>query len=131
MGMDVYGQNASTEEGAYFRANIWAWPAILGLIKTANEVFNLSYDTTGWDFNDGQGLQTQEECDTLADAMQKLLDGAESPTLTAEHSPTAQAFMAAVGGSQQMGVKMQAETDKSHAQEFINFLRGCGGFIIC
>lgn len=25
MGMDVYGQNPKTEEGEYFRANVWGW----------------------------------------------------------------------------------------------------------
>jgi len=129
MGMDVYGKKASTEEGEYFRATIWSWPAILGLINTANEVFNLSYDTTGWDMNDGCGLETREECETLADAMQRLLDGTESPILTAQHSVTAQAFVAAMGGINGLG--QQAQTSTDHAQEFIIFLRGCGGFRIC
>ena len=128
MGMDISGRNPSTEEGEYFRANIWSWPPILGVAKTAIEVFNLSMDTDGWDYNDGKGLETQEECTALADAMEKLLDSTETPVLTAQHSPTAQAFVAAFGSIG--GVKPQAEVGKEHAQEFIIFLRGCGGFII-
>lgn len=128
MGMDISGLKPSTEEGEYFRASIWSWPAILGLVNTANEVFNLSYDTTGWEMNDGMGLQTHQECIILADAMQRLLDSGESPILTAQHSVTAQAFVAAFGGINGLG--QQAEASKGHAQQFITFLRGCGGFVI-
>ena len=127
MGMDVSGLNPSTEEGEYFRASIWSWPAILGLVRTASEVFNLSFDTDGWDCNDGKGLKTQEECSKLADAMQHLLDSMETPVLVAEHSKITQAFVKAIGMT---GAAPQAETDKSHAQSFITFLRGCGGFVI-
>jgi hypothetical protein len=129
MGMDIYGSHPSNEAGEYFRASIWSWPPILSLVRTANQVFNLSYDTAGWEMNDGCGLDNQEDCSILADAMQRLLHSAESPVLTAEHGGMAKAMSAAFGSN--IGVKPQAETSKEHVQRFIDFLRGCGGFRIC
>lgn len=128
MGMDIYGKAPSTEEGEYFRANIWSWPPILGLIRTANEMAGMSIDTQDWSYNDGAGLETQEECNKLADAMQLLLDGAESPVLVAEHLDVTHALVKALGGI--TGAQPQAEASREHAQGFITFLRGCGGFNI-
>ena len=128
MGMDIYGNDPTEEVGEYFRANIWSWPAILGVAKTANTVADLQLDMEGWNWNDGHGLSSQAECDVLANAMQRLLDSVETPLLTAEHDPTAAMMVQTFG--EISGVKQQAETSVGHAQAFISFLRKCGGFKI-
>ncbi len=127
MGMDIHGREPTTESGEYFRANIWGWPPILSIALAANEVYGLGFDMSAWSFNDGAGLDTQEDCTKLAEAMEQILT-MEEPVLKAEHSPTAKAFASALGVTD-MGE--QAETSNEHAQEFITFLRGCGGFQIC
>lgn len=129
MGMDIYGTAPTSEAGEYFRANIWSWPPILGLARTAIETFGLGFDTELWAYNDGAGLESQEDCNKLADAMQRLVGGLESPVLVSDHLDISNKFMMAMGGI--AGVKPQAEASVEHAQEFITFLRDCGGFRIC
>ena len=61
--------------------------------------------------------------------MQRLVGGLESPVLASDHLDISNKFMMAMGGI--AGVKPQAEASVEHAQEFITFLRDCGGFRIC
>lgn len=67
MGMDVYGKNPTTKEGEYFRANIWSWRPIHALCETV-----LKRKLPGWEFNEGAGFETQEECSTLADGLEPI-----------------------------------------------------------
>jgi hypothetical protein len=126
MGMDIYGLKATAEAGNYFRANIWGWSPILGIAQSANEIYGLGIDMSAWSFNDGAGLKTQDECNQLADAMENLLT-MEGNTIKADHMECATALAAALG----MKTQEQAETTREHAQEFVTFLRNCGGFQIC
>lgn len=126
MGMDIYGRTPSTEEGEYFSANIFTWPVILSVAKMSILVANLSMDTEGWDYNDGKGLQTQDECNALADAMEVVLRGTESSILGAEHLEATKAISKLFGG-----IEPQAQAHRDRIFHFITFLRGCGGFIIC
>ena len=64
MGMDVFGTN-----GNYFRANIWQWRALCYAIELAGyEIPDI------WYTNSGEGLETQKDCNTLADRLQKFLN---------------------------------------------------------
>lgn len=67
MGMDVFGRKPTTKEGEYFRANIWSWRPIHALCETV-----LKRKLSGWEFNQGEGFETQEECTTLADALEPI-----------------------------------------------------------
>lgn len=125
MGMDVYGKNASDETGDYFRSNIWGWPPILSIAMTANETHGLGFDMSAWSFNDGAGLDTQEDCTRLADAMESLLT-MEDETIETKPHDAANALCKALG----MQAPTSAATSKEHAVEFVNFLRHCGGFNI-
>jgi hypothetical protein len=58
MGMDIYGKN-----GNYFRANLWSWRPINMLCDLVIEKDSLQLKTENWGYNDGAGLETQEECD--------------------------------------------------------------------
>jgi len=60
-------------------------------------------DTDGWDVSLGQGCKSQEECDRLADALEAFIAMMDSPP----------------------------PVSKVHLQEFVQFLRACGGFTIC
>lgn len=68
MGMDIYG-NSDT----YFRANLWSWRPIHLLCDVAIQQYNLDMNTDGWSYNDGCGLDTQDECDVLANKLELLL----------------------------------------------------------
>src|SRR4051812_45074191 len=68
MGMDVYGKKPTSEDGRYFRANVWSWRPIHQLCEIV-----LKRDFPSWAFNDGDGLETQEECNQLADGLERYL----------------------------------------------------------
>lgn len=58
MGMDVYGTNPSDQKGEYFRANVWFWRPLWGLVEDlyseyAEKVPNAHY-------NDGDGLNSED-----------------------------------------------------------------------
>src|SRR5210317_994946 len=54
--------------GDYFRSNWWGWRPIVMLSEMVNDLRDLGLDFTYWGSNDGAGLDTQEECNILADA---------------------------------------------------------------
>lgn len=54
MGMDVYGVNATTEKGEYFRNNVWWWrPLAVFICETYPEI---ARKCENWGTNDGDGL---------------------------------------------------------------------------
>ena len=71
MGMDVYGKNPTSDEGGYFRNNVWWWrPLADYLLQTYPD---LTGECTYWHTNDGDGLSA-ESATALADALQRDLD---------------------------------------------------------
>jgi len=150
MGMDIYGRNpktkppgdrayrdCQTEEereaywkwqdsapGAYFRSNIWGWGPLLQFIDAAVAASRLGFDTSHWGYNDGHGLETQEDCTALADAMEALLPKVRAKDWT-EPTEIAVAFGTA------FGIALDSTLDVERVQRFITFLRHCGGFEIC
>ena len=44
MGMDVYGNKPRCSKGEYFRASVWSWRPIHGLIVETNQRFALGLD---------------------------------------------------------------------------------------
>jgi hypothetical protein len=64
--------------GVYFRANLWSWRPIAEVINYCNNVMGLNLPETflgGMHYNSGAGLETQEECDKLADAIDAMIIG--------------------------------------------------------
>ena len=132
MGMDIYGECPRAPTGEYFRASIWSWPPILTLVVEANERFALGVDLFGFDCNSGYGLGSQEECDRLAKALETILAETDFPvfTLDVELRP---AEAATLGALQASGWEIETpaySTDREHVEEFVAFLRECGGFRI-
>jgi hypothetical protein len=112
MGMDVKGRNPTSEAGSYFRRNIYGWEEL------AEYVCEVAPDTAskcpGWYYNDGQGLGA-EDSSKLADALQGEIDSGRT------------ALRMSVGGIMpEEEVRMSVE----NVQEFVCFLRDCGGFKI-
>lgn len=73
MGMDVYGVNATSETGTYFRRNVWGWrplwqyvennhPEIAGLVQYAQS-------------NDGDGLDNADSIRLAALLLGDIQDG--------------------------------------------------------
>jgi hypothetical protein len=71
MGMDVYGQNPTSEEGKHFRNNAWAWrPLADYCIEVAPDI---TAQCKHWHTNDGDGLDGRNSL-LLADALQREID---------------------------------------------------------
>jgi hypothetical protein len=133
MGMDVSGKNPTNTRGEYFRASIWSWPGILTVIMQANDTYDLGFDTKYWGSNDGKGLDLQADCDRLADAMQNILDADPDDIIQSGDNTAARvANTFAETISKGLGIEMEKDlsAEKEHVQEFISFLRSCGGFEI-
>jgi hypothetical protein len=124
MGMDVYGRR---NKEAYSRANVWSWRPIVDLM------IQVGWDVPGaWSFNDGAGLTSEKKCHALADLLQKYLD--ENPDANRfEHSTDWEMKVndAGVFGKGEGFTGNPYWTDRDHVQEWIKFLRVCGGFRIC
>jgi hypothetical protein len=123
MGMDVYGLAPKNKCGAYFGISARAWyPLAIYLAEIAPEI---TCKCKHWYTNDGDGLDG--ECSLLlADILQKEIDSGRiddarlwkpdnvsmpnEPCWLSEGSP---------------------ERAAEHLQEFMYFLRYCGGFGIC
>ncbi len=105
--------------GVYFRANCWSWRPILDRIYQADREYALGIDEKTLElmgFNDGAGLDNQEDCNRLAEALENILEQ-EDDIITWD-----------------CGVPEFADAYKArkeHALEFVDFLRECGGFEVC
>lgn len=143
--------------GDYFRSNWWGWRPIVMLCEYASEENELNIDFSNWGSNDGAGLQTQEECNRLADALEeiihtstqmeepsdviylnlgswvdmngKFLDGMTEQILNEQYQIGEVLYGSVVmeGGNI---VKPSHSAPLNHVQNFIAFLRECGGFEI-
>ena len=124
MGMDVSGLNPSSDEGGYFRASIWGWPTITTVMEASG------YDVPEtWYYNDGEGLDTQEECDELALRMEEYINVKSHTTMAPKVTDFGRVVFKAVTG-EHVGREEVKPVDEGFVREFITFLRGCGGFEI-
>jgi hypothetical protein len=70
MGMDVFGNNPVSEQGEYFRANVWWWSPLADYCcQVAPEI---SARCRYWHSNDGDGLDARDAV-ALAEALQREL----------------------------------------------------------
>jgi hypothetical protein len=123
MGMDIYSR---TNQG-YFRANIWSWPSILELCIRANEENDLGLDMAKWEWNDGAGLESSEDCAQLADALDRVI----AECKPGEKLISKEGCMAGDSLMNTLGFSTTYSTDVEHVKEFVSFLRACGdGFAI-
>src|SRR5882724_1576204 len=107
MGMDVYGKAPKSEQGKYFRRNVWGWHPLADYCqKVAPEICSRC---ESWHTNDGEGLN---EADALLLAM----------ALQAQVNTNACLMY-----QQRSTERFEVET----VIEFIAFLRDSGGFEIC
>jgi hypothetical protein len=142
--------------GKYFRANIWAWRPIHLACTMAVEALDMNVDTSSWAYNSGDGLKDQDECNSLAQGLEDMVeqmkeDGLERIGFNMGHWSDDQ-------GNIKINEKHEKELNKmysfgqlvkhapieidgikynpshlteiTHFEQFIRFLRNCGGFEI-
>ena len=158
MGVDISGRNPKTEVGDYFASNWWGWRPINYICQLAAEKSKLKINFDHWGSNDGKGLRTQNQCDKLADALEKLLGndfnlkedddriylclgawcefgtgqfiGSEKEVLLNEQYPYGQIMYSSVITPDGKAVESAHSTSVGRIKDFVTFLRNCGGFQI-
>lgn len=188
MGMDIYGLNPklkeekpeidyenSTEEerkeywkklnaweeenpGYYFRANVWSWRPIQIIIETVKDLYELDIDTSDFGYNSGAGIDNQEKCNILADAIETFISrdqnfkedsdkiylnlgmwssyegqlyiSAEVTENLNKDYPVGSVMYNPVVSSEGVLVVPAWSASKSYVENFVKFLRNCGGFEI-
>ena len=154
MGMDICGKN----EPAYFRANLWGWRPIHAISAMAIDKYELGLSTDSWGYNDGYGLETQEDCDKLATAIMRMITESdelfdadddtiylclgmwctnegtfiseqETEDLNDEH-PSGTIIKSPIVTSKGTLAYPSHSTSLSRIIEWVAFLRECGGFQI-
>ena len=146
--------------GHYFRSNWWSWRPIVMLCIHSAEQYGLDYKFEEWMNNDGLGLENNEECNIVADTLEKIIDEETSTWFTVEQDDVIYCNMnswSTKGGGMVddtiteklnedypygtiMFTSVVAEDgniyNPSHGtplwliKEFIEFLRNCGGFYV-
>jgi hypothetical protein len=113
---------------------------------------SLPLKTENWGYNDGAGLETQEECDMLANALKPYVDkikddlylclgmwcteqGQFLPKEDIEQLnsqfPVGTILYSTVVTKDGNLVQPSHSTNRHHLDEFIDFLKNSGGFEIC
>lgn len=154
--MDVYGRKPTNEKGEYFRANVWGWRPIHYLCFVANQRENLNYDMTNWGSNDGAGLTAPTKCRKLALAIEKMvnennnLQNPEDKIYIAmgmwveagtgrfvqdtedldEVYPTGTIMYNSFVDAKGRHIESAYSIDREFLNEWLEFLRNCGGFKI-
>lgn len=156
MGMDVFGKDAKSEVGSYFRRNVWGWRPLWQYVEdNHSDIARLvEYPQS----NDGDGLDAEASVELARRLRDDLVDGT-----TTEYVTNRDALIAAMpdiecnictGTGQRPdglhGVEWKGEGcngcggkgttrpwDASYylevddIREFADFLAECGGFSIC
>ena len=165
--MNAKNQFETENPGVYFRANLWSWRPIAEVINYCNDVMGLNLPEAflhGMHFNSGAGLETQEECDKLADAIDAMIIGKfdswkyigvnykmyarkvvspegkifeenlyNNPELIQElEQHLGDDIFVKDGEFEYNGINYMTShaTELGHLEDFVTFLRECGGFEI-
>jgi hypothetical protein len=155
MGMDVYGNNPTDESGRYFRNNMGCWGYLAAYCcKVAPEITSTC---EYWFSNDGDGLDADRSL-RLADRLQAEIDSGrtleQEKRFTGEEAASLCNVCAGTGtrkpateiggGEIATGVKCKkcngtgfvrpphvlTAFTVENVQDFVEFLRACGGFQI-
>lgn len=122
MGFDLTGKS-----GNYFRANCWSWHPILALVEQVNNEDQLGLNLENWGYNDGGGLDNQEDCDRLASAIEKRTGLQHKHVLEIAGSSCRVDASGRFLHDDEPGGQSPYSTDGEHMLEFVKFLCECGG----
>ena len=144
--------------GVYFRSNWWGWRPIHAIADMAIHLKGLPFNTDHWGSNDGKGLENQEQCTQLADAIDEFLTinhvemheeedrfylclgswctseggfiGSDITEQLDNEYPMGTILYRGVVASNGQLVFPSHSCNLSRIKSFITFLRNCGGFEI-
>lgn len=135
MGMDVYGNKPTSQAGEYFRANIWSWRPIHALMMELCSDMLSAQLLGDMSYNDGAGPADQETCTEMADRFAAWLSAnpnghvLESTDLRVDKTGR---FVDSGASPSNADIQTFSPycADAEHVQEWIAFLRHCGGFSV-
>jgi hypothetical protein len=131
MGMDVYGKSPKSEEGEYFRANIWSWRPIHELIEKTKVLPPKMVEDMA--FNDGAGPD-EEQALLLAAAVENMIDGMDDDNEFMLSSEVDGPVAALLSNLKEQGIEVVSPrgpvytAQVAHVREFVTFCRASGGF---
>lgn len=85
MGMDIYGTNATSDKGAYFRNNVWWWKPLADYILSEHWEIASHCDPDYWHSNSGGGLDAEHSA-LLANALASDLTNGKVGEYEAEYN---------------------------------------------
>lgn len=134
MGMDVSGRDPDSEAGEYFHASVWSWRPIHELMYVLCKDLFDEETMQSMGFNDGSGPQDQLTCTQIADRFEIWLkdhpEGHSIEDTSMRCDKATRRFVTAEDIAANPGMETYSpySTNKEHLEEWINFLRHCGGF---
>lgn len=151
MGMDVIGRNPTNKVGEYFRNNVWWWRPLWQYCCAVDA--DLASKVPYGHSNDGDGLESCEDCEVLASKLQHSIDTGYADfyisqrNLEIERTPFETCtYCEGTGvrnfegkdmqcnGCEGNGKKKPMDTwyqlNIENIRNFIEFLNNCGGFEI-
>jgi hypothetical protein len=134
MGMDVYGRKPDSEEGKYFRANIWSWRPIYSLICELCSDLLSEKTLMGMAFNDGAGPKSGKTCLKMAERFDKWLEhNASGSVIETDAIRVEKGTGKFIRPGEDPAVETESpySVDDEHLKEWVEFLRHCGGFQVC
>ena len=138
MGMDVYGVAPAAKAGEYFRASIWAWrPIWERMALLCSDLLNEDL-LDSMAFNSGAGPRDQETCDKVAERLERWLADDPREKFSWEHDSTTLKVNAEgrfvsdkeLAADPTLVTKSPYSVSREELQEFIGFLKNCGGFSV-
>jgi hypothetical protein len=133
MGMDLHGNNPITEEGEYFRNNIWSWGPLADYIEQVAP--DLARKCRSWSVNEGDGLDAADALE-LAARLQAEIDSGRCERYARTYARTYEdrANGTLSGVCDVIDEFFEGTTYRpfnvQNVRNFVTFLRGCGGFQI-
>lgn len=154
---DILTEWEKENPGDYFRSNWWGWRPIVMMVGFANDDYDLGFDLEYWGSNDGAGLDNQEDCNKLADALEEIITtqtqleedvdtiylnlgswtsmdgkflGSEINEQLNEQYPNGTILYGSVVMDDGTLAQPSHSAPLRHVKKFISFLRECGGFEI-
>lgn len=143
------------QPGAYFRANVWSWRPIHDLMRQLCSDFLDEELLEHMGYNEGSGPEDQETCDKIAERFSKWMEHnvnghevnlgmhVDEQGQFVELTPSEDSFegeaerrlvesvQEARGVSGKSVVRSAHTVDDESLKEWIEFLRHCGGFMVC
>ena len=133
MGMDVYGRKPKGEAGKYFRANIWSWRPIHGLVAELCGDLLDEKTLVGMGYNQGAGPRSAKVCRQMADRFDEWLEhNTEGATIddVAMRVDASGRFVSdeELAANPSLETRSPYAVDDEDLKEWVAFLRECGGF---